>query len=328
MALDTRPVRPVRAPRPSPSSPVRRPAREPGGPGDDRNRPSRSLIVALVLACAALMVLDRTGGDDGPVTPVRQAVGEVLGPIQSAAATVVRPLADLPDSLRTNDALRDQVRDLEADKAALASRLEKAGYDDQRLRQLDGLRAMAGDLGYALVPARVIAFGPAQSFSSTVTIDAGSAQGLRPDMTVVAAEGLVGRITAVTSHTATVLLIVDRTSAVGGRIGDNLELGFVKGHGTLGTDDRLEMELADSNVVPKVGQTILTWGSRGGAPYVAGVPIGKVSRVYESLRETSYRTVIEPAVDFTALDMVGVVVPSGTDGRVIEADGSLRDGDR
>ena len=58
--------------------------------------------------------------------------------------------------------------------------------------------------------------------------------------------------------------------------------------------------------------------------------VGVKSRMHErdteneSLRETTYRAVITPGVDFTALDYVGVVVPSGTDGPVIEADGSLR----
>ncbi|GAA1509048.1 rod shape-determining protein MreC [Nocardioides humi] len=317
MAIDTRP--PTTRTRPSP---VRRTGAS-RDPERDSGRPARSLVVALVLACAALMVVDKAGGDGSPVDPVRRVVGEVVGPVQAGVSTVVRPLVGLPGALRTNGALRDDVARLEAENADLRNRLGKAGYDEQRLAQLEGLRAMAGDLGYALVPARVIAIGAAQSFSSTVTLDAGSDAGLRPDMTVVAAQGLVGRITSVTAHTATVLLIVDDSSSVGGRIGESLELGFVRGHGHLGTDDRLEMELADRNVVPKVDQQVVTWGSEGGSPYVAGVPIGTVGKVYESVRDTSYRAVITPGVDFTALDLVGVVVPSGTKGRVIEADGSF-----
>lgn len=320
MAIDTRPIR---SSSPGPSGPARRPAPQ-RDPNDDRGRPSRSLVVALLLACATLMVVDKAGGEDSPVATIRNAVGEVVGPVQAGVATVVRPVAGIPGAFRTNDQLREHVDDLEADLAEKDAQLLKAGYDEKRLQQLDGLRALAGDIGYALVPARVIAIGSAVGFSSTVTIDAGSDAGLHPDMTVVAAEGLVGRITSVTSQTATVLLIVDDTSNVGGRMVDNMELGFVKGKGALGTDDRLEMELADRNVVPKVGGEIVTWGSKGGAPYVAGVPIGKVGKVYESVRETSYRAVIIPAVDFTALDLVGVVVPSGSGGRVIEADGSLR----
>ena len=57
---------------------------------------------------------------------------------------------------------------------------------------------------------------------------------------------------------------------------------------------------------------VVTWGSQGGAPYVTGVPVGRVTQVFSSLRQTSQRAVIEPFVDFGALDVVGVVVPSGT----------------
>ena len=78
--------------------------------------------------------------------------------------------------------------------------------------------------------------------------------------------------------------------------------------------------------MPAQHDTVVTWGSESGAPYVSGVPIGRVSSVYSSVRETSQRAVIEPFVDFGSLDLVGVVVPSGTssDRAVVEADGSLR----
>jgi rod shape-determining protein MreC len=56
------------------------------------------------------------------------------------------------------------------------------------------------------------------------------------------------------------------------------------------------------------------------------VPIGKVTEVFTSVRESSQRAVVEPFVDFSSLDVVGVVVPTGTrsDRAVVEADGSLQ----
>jgi rod shape-determining protein MreC len=139
-------------------------------------------------------------------------------------------------------------------------------------------------------------------------------------------DGLVGRVLRVTPTTATVLLIVDTGSVVGGRVGSSMQVGFVKGQGGLGDHDALDLELVDHTQAPATGDSIVTWGSRGGAPYVAGVPVGRVTAVYASLRESSQRAVIEPYVDFGALDLVGVVVPSGThsDRAVIEADGSLQ----
>ncbi len=113
---------------------------------------------------------------------------------------------------------------------------------------------------------------------------------------------------------------------MGARVGSTMEVGFLSGRGVAGEAGRLDLELVDDAVVPAKGDVVVTWGSRGGAPYVSGVPVGRVTQVFASVRDSSRRAVIEPYVDFTALDLVGVVVPTGTDGDrgVIEADGSLR----
>jgi len=293
---------------------------------DSRDRPSRAVLIALLLACATLITLDQQGGDDSPLDPARQAVGEVFGPVETATSATVRPFVAVPDWFRTHDSLRGEINQLEAENARLRAQSETSGYDRNRLEEYDGLTQAAGDLGYALVPARVVGIGPAQSFSQTVTIDAGSRAGVHPDMTVLNNDGLVGRVLRVTSTTATVLLIVDTESVVGGRVGESMEIGFLHGRGVLGSSGRLELELADATQVPNKHDTVVTWGSESGAPYVSGVPIGRVSSVYSSLRETSQRAVIEPFVDFGALDLVGVVVPDGTssDRAVLGADGDLK----
>ncbi|CAN5601137.1 rod shape-determining protein MreC [soil metagenome] len=303
-------------------------------PGHDspRGTPPRALVLALLLACASLMVLDQGGrdGDSTVVDPLRQAVGEVFGPAQDGVATAIRPVVDLPDTFRTRDHLRAELAGLEAENADLRTEVRTSGYRRNKLAELEGLTRAAADLGHALVPARVIGLGASQSFSSTVTIDAGSAAGLRPDLTVLNNDGLVGRVLRVTRTTATVLLIVDADSTVGGRIGDSMELGFLHGRGVLGQTGRLDLELLDETVVPAKHDVVLTWGSTAASgnagPYVPGVPVGQVTSVYSSLRDTSQRAVIQPFVDFTELDLVGVVVPSGTtsDRGVIEADGSIR----
>jgi rod shape-determining protein MreC len=296
------------------------------GPLDDRRRPSRALLVALVLASLTLITLDYRGGDDSPVESARTAVGEVFGPVETGTATAIRPFTAVPDWFRSRGALHDDVARLEAENARLRSAAATEDYDRNRLREYDGLTAAADDLGYALVPARVVGLGPAQSFSRTVTIDAGAHAGIHPDMTVVNNDGLVGRILRVTRTTATVLLVVDAESVVGGRVGESMDVGFLHGRGVLGSEGRLDLDLVDDSVVPSRHDTVVTWGSEGGAPYVAGVPIGRVTSVYSSLRDSSQQAVIEPYVDFGALDVVGVVVPSGTssDRAVIEADGSLQ----
>ena len=75
---------------------------------------------------------------------------------------------------------------------------------------------------------------------------------------------------------------------------------------------------------------MVTWGSQNGVPYVAGIPIGKVESVYSTPRELAKHAVIDPFVDFTSLDVVGVVVPRKTEGDrpVINGLGSKTGGKR
>jgi rod shape-determining protein MreC len=144
---------------------------------------------------------------------------------------------------------------------------------------------------------------------------------------VVNADGLVGRVLRVTRTTATVLLLVDAESVVGGRIGESMKMGFLHGRG----DPRPRRPARPrARRRHRRARPRATWWSRGAArvarPYVTGVPVGRVTQVFSSLRQTSQRAVIEPFVDFGALDVVGVVVPSGTrrTGRSSRPTGRLR----
>jgi rod shape-determining protein MreC len=190
----------------------------------------------------------------------------------------------------------------------LRGRLATTIVDRNRAEELDGLLRSSASTGYALVPARVIAMGPAQSFSRTVTIDAGTSSGVFPDMTVLNNDGLVGRVIRADRGTATVLLVVDAESVVGGRLGSSMEVGFLRGRGGVGEQARLDLDLVDNAVTPGKDDILVTWGSKNGAPYVAGIPIGRVTAVYSSPRQLSKQAVIEPLVDFSSLDLVGVVV--------------------
>jgi rod shape-determining protein MreC len=291
----------------------------------DRSR-LRARMIALVLTCVTLMVLDHHPGAGSPLEPAREAMGSVLGPVESGTSTVVRPVTAVGDWFTTRRHLQHDVAALESENARLKAQQATTAYQRNQLSEYQSLTSAADTLDQSVVPAHVVAYGPAQSFSRTVTIDAGSRAGVHPDQTVLNDHGLVGRVLRVTPSSATVLLIVDSESVVGGRDGASMKVGFLRGRGGLGNNGSLDLQLVDQAEAPAKGDTIVTWGSQDGAPYVSGVPIGRVSAVYASLRESTQRAVIVPYVDFGALDLVGVVVPSGThsDRAVIGADGSLR----
>lgn len=292
------------------------------GSGNDN---SGRLVGLLVLAALTVITLDARAGDDSPIDPLRSVVGAVVGPVERVTASASRPIADAVGALETNKSLRGDVATLAAENSRLRGEVSTDPLDRQRLAELEGLTRTARETGYSLVGARVIAIGPVQSFRRSVTIDAGTSSGITKNMTVLNNDGLVGRVVQVTRSTATVLLIVDTESVVGTRLGTNSEIGFLRGRGSIEGTGRLDLELVDNAVVPSGGDVVVTWGSENGVPYVAGIPIGRVESVVSSPRQSSRVAVIAPFVDFSSLDVVGVVVPRGTTGdRPVIAQGGSR----
>ena len=288
--------------------------RRPRTKEDRKRRGSRSLLAVLSLASVTVMAVDAQGGADSPLESARSAVGDVLAPVQGGAATVARPFREVPEFFTSNRELRANLHRLEAENANLRGQVNTTSQVRYRAAELDGLLRSSRRSGLALVPARVIAVGPAQSFSQTVTIDAGTADGVHPDLSVINNDGLVGRVIAAGHHSATVLLIVDERSMVGARLGSNSEVGFLTGRGSLDGDSPLDLDLVDDSETPGKDDVVVTWGSRGGSPYVPGVPIGSVTKVYSTPREQAKHAVIDPYVDFSSLDVVGVVVDENTKG--------------
>ena len=286
-------------------------------PDPDRRRP-RAVLTLLLLASLTVITLDARLSHDSPVDPLRSAAGAVFGPLEAGASAVVSPIIDIPDYFADVDAVRATNAELERDNTALQSQLRTSGHARERAAELDRMLGIADRQDLTLVPARVVTLGAAQAFSRTAGIDAGSRDGVRPDMTVLNGQGLVGRVIASTPTTATVLLAVDAESVVGGRLGSSSELGFLSGDGDIGDSGRLLLELVDSGTDPAPGDTVVTWGSRNDAPYVSDVPIGSVTEVSTSPRRVSKTATVRPFVDFSALDLVGVVVGTA-DGKVRES---------
>ncbi|MBD0676106.1 rod shape-determining protein MreC [Streptomyces sp. CBMA156] len=275
-------------------------------------RESRLLLILLVAVAFALITVDIKGGEDSPLGPARHAAASVLGPVERGAATVVDPVADTVRAFR--DAATDSGRtdQLARENTELRQKLASSDTATGRTKQLDDLLRTAGAGGYTVKAAQVIAIGPAQGFSWTITIDAGSDDGLTRDMTVVNGQGLVGRITTVAPTTATVLLASDPGFSAGTRLEGTGEIGFASGGG----DSPMKVSLLNGKAQVKAGDRLVTFGSQSGRPFVPGVPVGKVTEVQANAGQLTKTVLVEPFVQFTRLDLVGVVVvPPRTDPR-------------
>ncbi|MES4901954.1 MULTISPECIES: rod shape-determining protein MreC [unclassified Streptomyces] len=267
-------------------------------------RESRLLLVLLVAIAFALITVDIRGGEDSPLDGARQAAASVFGPVEEGVASAVDPIGNAVSAVRDSDERHDRISALERENAELKQRLGSDVRNRARVVELDKLRKTAGAGQYGVKGAEVIAIGAAQGFSWTVTIDVGSKDGIRRDMTVINGDGLVGRVTTVGPSTATVVLAIDPDFTVGTRMEKSGELGFANGQG----DRSLRVQLLNGKAKIKKGDRLVTFGSRANKPFVPGVPVGEVVRVDPSGGDLTRTLLVRPYVGFTKLDIVGVVV--------------------
>lgn len=269
----------------------------------DRRR-TRLVLALLLLTSITLITLDYRSGAGSPLGPLRHAVSTVVGPVERAAAAIVRPVRGVLDDLGGLGSSKDKIARLEEDNARLRAENNQADLYASRLRELAKINRLAGLGQYRIVKAQVVALGDAVGFEYTATIDAGSKDGIKPDLTVINGDGLVGRVKTVGRDTSTVLLAVDPVSTVYGRLESSLKIGTVTGAGRA----ELTFELLDANSRVRKGERLVTFGSRGKGPFVAEVPIGTISSVESTPGSLTRSATVKPFVDFTALDYVAVVL--------------------
>lgn len=267
-------------------------------------RESRLLLVLLIAVAFALITIDIRGGEQSPLDGVRQGAASAFGPVEKGVAAAVDPVAGAVAAVRDSGDRSRRITGLERENTELKQRLGSDDRNRARVRELDAMLKTAGRGQYGIKGAQVIAIGAAQGFSWTVTIDLGSSDGIKRDMTVLNGDGLVGRVTTVGPSTSTVLLASDPKFTVGTRLEKTGEIGFANGQG----DSTLRVELLNGKASVHSGDRLVTFGSSKDKPFVPGVPVGEVVRVEPGGGSLTRTLQVRPFVGFSKLDLVGVVV--------------------
>ena len=197
--------------------------------------------------------------------------------------------------------VREQNQDLQQTIDRL--RLEQAALmeDARQGERLQALLDFQRRYIYSTLPAQAI--GSSGSDQSRVFyLDKGSNDGLKPDMAVITADGIVGKVRDVFPSTAQVLMINDQTSGAG----VILETTRIRGILTGNASGRLEVVgiLADERIKP--GEKVLTAG--GDLVFPRGLPVGEVEKVVRDPdRDAFIDVIVKPAAHIDRLDEVLVI---------------------
>jgi len=276
----------------------------------------RRVALAIFVALSIGMLTAYFGESRGGVFhTLQRGAQEAFAPLETGASRALKPARDLfgwfGDTL---DAKGDN-KDLRAEVEDLRQRLAAAQTAQRDARELRGIVGLTEEDGFPQgtepVTARVIVHSPTVWYAS-VKIDKGSNDGLRVDQPVIAAGGLVGRVTSVTGGTAEVRLITDASSAVSAQVMPNGATGVV--HPLVGKPDELLLDYIDKGRRVTEGTTVATSGfatSRFESLFPRGIGIGRVTRVDPDEFEQFQRVHVEPFADIRHLDIVQVLTKRG-----------------
>ncbi len=269
-------------------------------------RSTRLLVVVLVSISLVVITVDYRQGQEGPLAGLGRTSISLMAPLQRAVTNATRPIGDffislahLPSQASENSRLKEQV-------AALTTQINASTSQTAELGRMRDLVGLTDRFDFPLVNSMVISLGPS-NFEKIITIDSGSADGIAAEMPVVTGGStgprLVGRVVGVAEHASTVMLITDRDAATAARLVDTHQNGLLEGQG----DADMKMSFLNGDVSVEPGALVETNGYMNGL-YPPDITIGEVSRFVPATSTTESFVTVRPAVDFSTLDYVAVVL--------------------
>jgi rod shape-determining protein MreC len=264
----------------------------------------KSFWAVLGLLVIFLILMKYSSGTRAEITVVERVLRDSFTPLQNGLSGLKRGLTGVSTGLENKQELARQIDQLKSKNNNLSlenQQLREYKAEAKRLRILLNYQVENKEQ-YDLTVARVIARQPNNWFNM-ITIDKGSADGISQGMPVINADGLVGRISNTTYHSAQVTLITDREMAVGAIIQDSRETqGIIEGMGETNS-----LRMINIPYYSKVGKYERVICSGLSEYYPKGIQIGYIQAVKKESNGLLLSATISPAVAFDKLEEVMVI---------------------
>jgi rod shape-determining protein MreC len=255
-------------------------------------------MFGLIAIAFLLATFDVRSAGGGIGTTMREGAQTLFSPLQEAASGVTRPVVGFIDAISDIASLRDENEALRLENEQLRTEVQQFSSIQAELDHLMEINDLevAGDL--PTVVARIQSPG-SSSYENVRFIDKGADDGVSLGDAVVDEQGLVGRVDEVFSRSARVKLIVDPNVTVNVRDEITNQTGLATGN-TLG----LILRVFGAEEPIREGNVVVTAGSR----FPPGIAVGTVSETATDDAGFGLVTDIRPAVNFSRLDFVKVIV--------------------
>lgn len=263
------------------------------------------LVGVLFLQVLGLAMQIKRNVDNEPTRLIRVWTVSALTPFEKAIVWVQSGGSSLWHNYFYLRGVRQENRDLKAEIERLRMEQVRLSEDAGQARRLQLLLGFKEQFISQTMAAQVIGSSGSEQ-SRSVYIDKGWRDGIRPDMAVITADGVVGKVLrvfgqkALEPSTAQVLLINDQSSGVGAILEKSRLQGVLKG--SAGGEVILEKVMADEQVQP--GERVLTSG--GDQIFPKGLPVGTVVKSVPG-SDLFLNIQVKPAANLSKLEEVLVI---------------------
>ncbi|MGN1253982.1 MAG: rod shape-determining protein MreC [Prevotella sp.] len=155
---------------------------------------------------------------------------------------------------------------------------------------------------FRLIPAKVVSNSVANA-NNLITIDKGSADGVRVDMGVACGSGVVGIVYLTSPHYSIVIPAINTKSNISCRIHGRGYFGYLHWYG--GDSQKAYVEEVPRHARFRLYDNVETSGFSSVFP--PGILVGKILHVYNSVDGVSYRLQVRLSTDFSRLRDVCVI---------------------
>jgi rod shape-determining protein MreC len=204
---------------------------------------------------------------------LKLAVSSLFLPLFGLLNTAQQLPVAAADAVLPRSALLKEVGQLQSENQQLRIQMMQAAAT---ARENDQLRAQLGwerQVSWKLKFANVVMRDPA-NWWRTVQIDLGTRDGVRENLPVLTADGLVGRVSSVGFARSQVVLLGDPYCRVSALVENAAhDIGVISPGGPLDSS-LVELTYLSGNAVLKPGQNVVTSGE--GGIYPRGIPIGQI----------------------------------------------------
>src|SRR5216684_7611463 len=262
----------------------------------------RNLIVLVGVLFAqvlGLAVQVKRPTDSEPTRLIRVWAVDIVIPLEKALHWVQSSTGSVWHNYFYLRGVRAENRNLKQQIERMSLEQVRMSQDADQARRLQALLAFKEQFISRTMAAQVIGSSGSE-LSRSVYIDKGESDGIKPDMAVITADGIVGKVLRVYRSTSQVLLIDDQTSGVGAILDKTRLQGILRG--TPSGEVVLEKVMSDETV--PAGEQVLTSGGDGIFP--KGLLVGRVTKV--SMGNDLFLNIrVRPSANLSKLEEVLVV---------------------